>query len=124
MITGPTQPSRHSRPLAASMSTARPKLDAFLGWVPARNSSLTVLVVDGPGRIPVKASTVAVTRPLGRTRPKPSIGMPLETSDRIALHSGPDVSSESRPSLGELSELPSQTPATSPGSFLFEGGAR
>ena len=47
---------------------------------------------------------------LGPVRAKPSIGMPLETSDRIADHSGADVSSESLPSLGELSELPIQTP--------------
>ena len=74
--------------------------------------------------MPVNASTVAVTRPLGRVRAKPSIGMPLETSDRIADHSGADVSSDSLPSLGVLSELPIQTPATSAGSFLFDGGAR
>ena len=85
---------------------------------------MTVLSVDGPGSIPVNASTDFVTRPLGLTRVKPSIGIPFETSDRIADHSGADVSRDSLPSLGELSELPSQTPATSAGSFLSEGGAR
>ena len=57
-------------------------------------------------------------------RAKPSIGMPFDTSERIADHSGAEVSSESLPSLGELSELPIQTPATRAGRFLFEGGAR
>ena len=74
--------------------------------------------------MPVNASTVAVSRPLGRIRAKPSIGMPFDTSDRIADHSGADVSSESLPSLGVLSELPIQTPATRAGRFLLDGGAR
>ena len=72
----------------------------------------------------MNASTVRVTRPLGLTRLNLSIGMPFETSERIADHSGADVSSESLPSLGELSELPSHTPATSAGSVLSLGGAR
>ena len=73
---------------------------------------------------PVNASTVAVTRPLGLEPAKPSIGMPLDTSDRIADQRGAEVSSESLPSLGELSELPIQTPATSAGSVLDDGAAR
>ncbi len=88
------------------------------------NSSSTVLRVAPLGFMPVNASTVAVTRPLGLMRANPSIGMPFETSERIADHSGADVSSESLPSLGVLSELPIQTPATRAGSVLSVGGAR
>ena len=96
----------------------------LVGAVPGRNSSVTVLRVAPLGFMPVNASTVAVTRPLGLTRAKPSIGMPLDTSDRIADHRGADVSSDSLPSLGELSELPIQTPATSAGSVFDDGAAR
>ena len=74
--------------------------------------------------MPVNASTVAVTRPLGLTRAKLSIGIPLETSATMADHRGADVSSDSLPSLGELSELPIQTPTTRPGAFGSFGGAR
>ena len=88
------------------------------------NSSSTVRREPAPGFMPVNASTFAVSRPLGRIRAKPSIGMPFDTSDRIADHSGADVSSDSLPSLGVLSELPIQTPATSAGRFLLDGGAR
>ncbi len=88
------------------------------------NSSSTVRRVEPLGLRPVNASTVPVTRPLGLTRLKRSIGMPLETSDSSADHSGADVSSDSLPSLGVLSELPIQMPATSAGSFLSLGGAR
>ena len=94
----------------------------MVGAVPGRNSSSTVLRVAPLGFMPVNASTVAVTRPLGLVRAKPSIGMPLETSDRIADHSGADVSSESLPSLGELSELPIQTPVDERRSFVLDGG--
>ena len=50
--------------------------------------------------------------------------MPFDTSERIADQSGADVSSESLPSLGVLSELPIQTPAARAGSVLADGGAR
>src|SRR5450759_1137298 len=121
---GPTQPPCHRRPLARSTSTVLAMADALVGAVPGRKISLTVLRVVGPGSIPVNASTVLVTRPLGLTRAKPSIGMPLETSDRMADHRGAEVSRDSLPSLGELSELPSQTPATRAGRVLLDGGAR
>ena len=121
---GPTQPSCQRRPLAESMSTAIAMSAVFVGAVPGRKISSTVRLVEGPGSIPVNASTLVVTSPLGLVRANPSIGMPFETSDRIALHSGADVSSDSLPSLGELSLLPSQTPATRAGSVLSEGVAR
>src|SRR3954469_7859896 len=74
--------------------------------------------------MPVNASTVTVSRPFGFVRRKPSIGIPWETSDRIADHNGADVSSESLPSFGVLSELPIHTPATRPGRLLADGIAR
>ena len=74
--------------------------------------------------MPGERVDVAVTRSLGLVRAKSSIVMPLDTSDRIADQSGADVSSESLPSLGELSELPIQTPATRAGAFGSSGGAR
>jgi len=121
---GPTQPSRHRRPLAASMSTALEELALVVGAVPGRNSSSTVLRVAPLGLRPVNASTVALTRPLGLVRAKPSTLRSLDTSERIADHSGAEVSSESLPSLGVLSELPIQTPATRAGSVLDDGMAR
>ncbi len=72
----------------------------------------------------MNASTVALTRPLGLVRAKPSIFMPFDTSERIADQSGAEVSSDSLPSLGELSELPIQTPVTSAGAVLDDGIAR
>src|SRR4051812_32169125 len=106
------------------MSTTTAALAAFVGCVSLMNSSSTVRLVDPLGLSPVKASTDAGTRPFGFTREKLSIGMPFDTSDRIADHSGAEVSSESLPSLGELSELPIQMPATRAGSVLSFGGAR
>ena len=88
------------------------------------NSSVTARCDPGAALPPVNGSTRAVTSDLGRTRPKREIGMPFETSDRIADHSGADVSRDSLPSLGELSELPSQTPATRACRDLSFGGAR
>src|SRR5687768_3143518 len=120
---GPMQPSCQRRPLAASMSTTVDALAALLGSVPSMNSSSTVRRVEPLGLRPVKASTARVTRPLGLTRLNRSIGMPLATSERRADQSGAEVSSDSLPSLGVLSELPIQMPATSAGSFLSLGGA-
>ena len=119
---GPAQPSRHRRP-DDGVDVDR---HADVGR-PLRGRAGQEQLLDGlaacpaPGFMPVNASTVAVSRPLGLVRAKPSIGMPFETSDRIADHSGAEVSSESLPSLGELSELPIQTPATSAGSVLVRG---
>ena len=84
---------------------------------------MTVLVVVGPGSMPVKASTVAVSSVLGLIRLNPSIGMPLEISDMIADHRGAEVSSEVFP-MTELSELPIQMPVASAGNDVSDGGGR
>ena len=86
------------------------------------NSSLTVLVVNGPGLRPVNASTVAVCSPAGALNA--AIGVPRLISVRMADHNGADVSSESLPSLGVLSLLPIQIPTARAGAFGSFGGAR
>src|SRR3954447_20295290 len=121
---GPAQPSRHSRPVAASISRVTTARVRFAGTVPRMNSSTTARRDPGVARAPVKGSIRAETRLFGRTRSKRDTGRRDETSDRIADHSGAEVSSDSLPSFGELSELPSHTPATRPGSERSAGGAR
>src|SRR4029079_2829295 len=106
---GPSQPSRHNSPLAASMVAAVRKVSFSFGTVPGRKNSLTVFVVNGPGLRPVKASTGAGLSACDGVL-NWAILVPLVTSFMIADHRGAEVSSESLPSLGVLSLLPIQTP--------------
>jgi hypothetical protein len=110
---GPTQPSCQASPLAESISTAWWKSSVSLGAVPLMNSSLTVFVVNGPGFMPLNASTVAVTRPDGACQP--STGRSLLTSRMIRDQSGADDASDSVSVLGSLLLLPIQTPTASAG---------
>ena len=84
--------------------------------------SVTVFDVNGPGRMPVNASTFASTSPDGRCQP--SIGRPLLTSRMIRDQSGADEASESVSVFGSLLLLPIQTPTASAGSVGSSGGAR
>src|SRR5262245_12682638 len=119
---GPAQPSCQSRPLAESISTDRWKLSVSRGTVPLMNSSVTVFLLNGPGRIPVNASTEASTRPDGLCQP--SIGRSLLTSRMIRDHSGADEARDSVSVFGSLLLLPIQTPTASAGNDGSSGGAR
>ena len=83
---------------------------------------MTVFVVNGPGLRPVKASTLAVLRPLGALND--AIGMSLLTASVIADQSGADESSDRLPLFGSLLLLPIQTPTARAGASLSFGGAR
>src|SRR6185503_6744925 len=119
---GPTQPSCQSLPLAASIVTERWKLSVSRGTVPLMNSSSTVFVVNGPGRMPVNASTLATSRPEGLCQP--SIGRSLLTSRMMRDQSGADESSDNVSVFGSLLLFPIQTPTARAGSDGSFGGAR
>ena len=93
-----------------------------VGTVPGRKSSLTVFFVNGPGRRPVNASTVAVLRPPGGLNL--AIGYFALTSSSRADHSGAEESSYRLPLFGALLLLPIQIPATRAGALGSFGGAR
>ena len=85
-------------------------------------SSLTVFDENGPGRSPLKASTVTTSSPDGAFQP--SIGSPWLTSRMIRDHSGADEPSDSVSLFGSLLLLPIQTPTARAGSSGSFGGAR
>jgi hypothetical protein len=105
-----------------SIATARRISSPSVGWVPLMKISLTVFLVNGPGFIPVNASTVASTRPGGRFQV--AIGMPLLTSRMMRDQSGADELSDRVSVLGALLLLPIHTPTARAGAFLSFGGAR
>src|SRR6185369_7309322 len=92
------------------------------GSVPAMNSSVTFFVVNGPGFIPLNASTDSSTMPFGRL--KPTIGVPALTSVRIRDQSGADDFRDRVSLSGSLLLLPIQIPTTRAGAFGSLGGAR
>src|SRR5205823_5168304 len=70
---GPTHPCCQSLPLASSIAIARLVVSTSFGWVPSMKFSVTVLRLNGPGFMPLKASTLALTMPGGAL--KLAIGM-------------------------------------------------
>jgi len=106
-----------------SAETATFVLSTWVGAVPSMNHSLTVFAENGPGNMPVNASTVVCATPGGGS--KSAIGWPFVAAVRNDCHSEAAVSSETTPPGGaELSELPIQAPTTNAGAFGSAGGAR
>ena len=93
-----------------------------VGTVPSTNSSVTFLVVYGPGRSPLNASTSADLIPAGRL--KSVTGVPALISVRMRDQSGAEESRDRLPLFGVASELPIQTPTASAGATGSSGGAR
>jgi hypothetical protein len=85
-------------------------------------SSLTVLELPAPGFMPLKASTVATSRPSGAVHS--AIGIPALTSRMIRDQRGADDARESASVLGSLLLLPIQTPTARAGFVRSSGGAR
>src|SRR5579862_1484657 len=104
------------------MSTSVWMLSVRVGTVPLMKSSFTVATVYGPGRSPLNASTLAVTRPDGAW--KLAIGRPWLMSVRIRDQTGADDASDRTWLFGVESELPIQTPTARAGAFGSDGGAR
>ena len=98
-------------------------LSAFLGAVPLMKYSVNVRRVNGPGSIPLLASTATLVRPFGLLS-NWAIGSPRIASWKNACHRLAAVSRATVPFGGALlSELPIQVPTTRAGAVLFFGAA-
>ena len=120
---GPRQPSCHSLPVAWSMAMPLLVLSSFFGAAPLMKYSLTVRWVNGPGSMPLLASTEIELTPLGLPS-NLAMGSPRRASWRKACHRLAAVSRAIVPFGGALlSELPIQAPTARAGAFLSLGAA-